>query len=53
MDTSTYPIKTVKLDVQTYKRIKRRAKDEGRTITGLLRLLSFAPTPPIKLSDMK
>ena len=52
-NTATYPTRSVKLDEQTYKRVKRRAKEEGRTITGLLRLLSFAPTPPIKLSDMK
>lgn len=42
---------SVQLDVPTYTRIKQRAKKEVRTITGLLRLLSFAPTPPLKSSS--
>ena len=46
--SATYPTRSVKLDEQTYKRIKTRAKEEGRTITGLIRLLSFAPTPAIR-----
>lgn len=51
MDNSaTYPTRSVKLDDQTYKRLKRRAREEGRTLSGLFRLLSFAPTPPLKKS---
>ena len=49
--TPTYPTRSIKVEDPTYYRLKRRARREGRTLSGLLRLLSFAPTPPLKPSS--